>query len=276
MPNNAPQSERRSSRRSALVSDEPAKIAFVADGLLREVQAKSLDYGEMGLGAKVLEDIPVGAAVTVAMSKGGNPVSVPGTIRWVHPVSKNGSAAREGFKLGIQLDPRMAQATMDVGGSLNPDRRATTDRRQPGPWFNRRNTNRRDKQFLLDHNVYLSDTNLVGNTYFAKHFEWQGHVREAFLFHVVNFPEFAKLGIKLITKEASCEYMSESTLGDPVALTLKVGKVTYARLEILFTFIHKITGKIISTGRQIIVFGGPNGKPIGIPDMIMKGIAPYR
>lgn len=276
MTTNAPESERRASRRSALVGDEIAKIAFVADGLLREVQAKSLDYGEMGLGAKVLEGIPVGSAVTVAMRKGGAPVSVAGTVRWVHPIGKNGSAASEGYKLGIQLDPRLAQPTMDVGGSVSPERRGSADRRQPGPWFNRRNTNRREKQFLLDHNVYLSDTNLVGNTYFAKHFEWQGHVREAFLFHVVNFPEFAKLGIKLITKEASCEYMSESTLGDPVALTLKVGKVTYARLELLFTFIHKITGKVISTGRQIIVFGGPNGKPIGIPEMILKGIAPYR
>jgi acyl-CoA thioesterase FadM len=93
---------------------------------------------------------------------------------------------------------------------------------------------------------------------------------------VVNFPEFVKLGIKLITKEASCEYMSESTLGDPIALILRVGKVSHVRLELLFTFIHKISGKVVSKGRQVIVFGGPNGKPVGIPSMILKGIAPYR
>lgn len=269
-------SERRASNRSVLVGDVPVKISFFSDGRFKELKANRVDLGEMGLGAELQDGIPVGVPVTVTMEKNGAPISAKGTVRWGHPIGKYDSATIELYKVGIQLNPQLNQPMMDVGGSINQDRRAAPDRRQPGPWFNRRNTNRRAKEFVLDHNVYLSDTNLVGNTYFAKHFEWQGHVREAFLFHVVNFPEFAKLGVKLITKEASCEYMSESTLGDPVALTLKVGKVTYARLELLFTFIHKITGKVISCGRQLIVFGGPKGKPIGIPDMILKGISPYR
>src|SRR5436189_1700927 len=78
------------------------------------------------------------------------------------------------------------------------------DRRNYDVDFDRRCFDRRDRAFVFQKTVYLSDTNAFGNTYFAKYFEWQGMVRESFFKRclVSDYKAFIASGIKLITAEA--------------------------------------------------------------------------
>ena len=52
---------------------------------------------------------------------------------------------------------------------------------------------------------YLKDTNLYGNIYFARYFEWQGVVREAFLYECLNNQLNLLNDYILVTKSASID-----------------------------------------------------------------------
>lgn len=159
--------------------------------------------------------------------------------------------------------------------SANEQRRQ--DRRVHQVEFDRRCFDRRDKAFVYEKQVYLSDTNAVGNTYFAKYFEWQGIVRESFFFKCL-FPDpaaFAKSGIKLITAEAHMKYKHETVLLDKVVIKLTMGKVRRASAELLFTFRDKNTNKLIGEGSQVVVFADNTGKPIPMPDVVIKNLKPF-
>lgn len=288
MPTAIPVDNRRSETRLIFDSPTPTHIEYAADGTKKSPPSFSSDISSSGMSFFCAERIPVGIPLNIQMKpfNQDHPVSLKGLVKWVVPAKSVNQFEESRYKIGVKFDE---SARTDGASGLNAILgysaentnliigRRSSDRRQPNLNFNRRKENRREKEFLFEHTVYLSDTNLVGNTYFAKHFEWQGKIREAFLYHIIDsFDDLVRSGVKLITKEAHCEYASESTVFDTVLMSLKIGKVTHVRLEVFFTFRNKKTNKIISKGRQVIVFGGPHGKPIGIPPAILKGIQPFR
>ncbi len=167
----------------------------------------------------------------------------------------------------------MSQKTNHIAST----ERRSTDRRTGEVEFNRRCFDRRDKSFVYEKQVYLSDTNAVGNTYFAKYFEWQGIVRESFFFRCI-FPDpaaFAQTGIKLITAEAHMQYRHETVLLDKVIIKLKLGRVRRTSAELLFTFRDKSTNRLIGEGNQIVVFADSKGKPIPMPSIVIQNLQPF-
>lgn len=58
------------------------------------------------------------------------------------------------------------------------------------------------KEFNFSKTVYLSDTNMEGNVYFARYFNWQGEAREEF--YRQHYPlHLLQSGLKLITVNAT-------------------------------------------------------------------------
>jgi enediyne biosynthesis thioesterase len=142
----------------------------------------------------------------------------------------------------------------------------TQDRRTNQIIVERRQFNRREKEFLFEKRVYLTDTNAMGNTYFANYFDWQGMIREDFVRYILpDYAAFLRTGIKLITLEASMKYYYESILFDDVIIKMKLNDIKKTSIELLFTFTNKTTGKLLGEGRQKIAFASPEGRYIPVP-----------
>jgi len=124
------------------------------------------------------------------------------------------------------------------------------------------------KEFVFEKTVYLSDTNALGNVYFAKYFEWMGMAREEFFRQIVpnSTGFFENRGVKLITVNASIEYKSETKLYDQVVIKMRIGNVRKASYDVHFVYENKDSRKLICEGRQTIAFADSSGKLIPIPE----------
>lgn len=131
--------------------------------------------------------------------------------------------------------------------------------------------NKITKRFQFDKIVYLTDTNAMGNVYFAKFFEWQGMAREEFFRELIpDYLAFMKSGTRLITVEASMEYKHEALLFDQITISVKPQNVKRLGFDLSFTFTNKATQQIIGVGRQRIAFADANGKLITIPSALVE------
>ena len=168
---------------------------------------------------------------------------------------------------------------MQTGVIKEHQGKRAAERRTSQIEFDRRCFDRRDRAFLFNKTVFLSDTNAFGNTYFAKYFEWQGMARESFFERFLvplEYQEaFLKSGIKMITVEAEHKYLSETRFTDRIEIRLKLGKVRHASAELLFTFTNRRSGRVVGRGRQIVTFANARGKLIPLPDIIRHNVKPF-
>jgi len=127
------------------------------------------------------------------------------------------------------------------------------------------------KAFSFEKTVYLTDTNLYGNAYFARYFDWQGMAREEFFRQVTQeYSEFIRSGIKFVTIEAYVRYHREVTLFDNVIIKVRPNNVQAATFELFFTYLNKKTGQLVAEGRQKIGFVNSAGKVIPIPNKLKE------
>jgi YbgC/YbaW family acyl-CoA thioester hydrolase len=134
-----------------------------------------------------------------------------------------------------------------------------------------------EKEFVFEKTVYLTDTNLFGNAYFARYFDWQGMAREEFFHRVAGEDDsFFRSGIKFVTIEASIKYHYEVTLFDVVIIKAKPANIQKVTFELVFTYINKKTGQLIAEGRQKIGFVDSNNKVIAIPDGLRDSWGKYQ
>lgn len=133
------------------------------------------------------------------------------------------------------------------------------------------------KEFIFEKTVYLTDTNLFGNAYFASYFDWQGMAREEFFRKVIGEDtNFFQSGIKLVTLEASIRYHQEVTLYDEVIIKAKPDNIRVATFDLIFTYLNSKTGGLVAQGRQKIGFVDSSGKVILIPKELREGWAKFK
>ncbi len=130
------------------------------------------------------------------------------------------------------------------------------------------------KKFSFDLRVYLKDTNLFGNVYFANYFFWQGVAREEFFRLVTPDPMFfVNKRITMVTIEASMKFRKEALLFDDVMIEVSIAKPKITTFELLFIFTNKKSGEILGEGRQKIGFVNEGKQVIPIPkELITRGI----
>jgi enediyne biosynthesis thioesterase len=108
--------------------------------------------------------------------------------------------------------------------------------------------------FEWRHIVSFEETNLVGNAYYAKYVSWQGRCREMFLRQVC--PEILRElqnGLKMFTLSVSCEYRTEVTAFDEIALRLSLEELTRTQIAFTFDYLRAGTDELIALGRQRVV-----------------------
>lgn len=129
-----------------------------------------------------------------------------------------------------------------------------------------------EKEFIFEKTVYLTDTNIFGNAYFASYFNWQGMAREEFFRQVIeDINKFFLSGVKLVTIEAYIKYHNEVTLFDEVIIKIKPSNVKISTFDLIFTYLNKKTGLLVAEGRQKIGFVDANNKVIPIPKELKEG-----
>ena len=129
-----------------------------------------------------------------------------------------------------------------------------------------------ERDFVFEKTVYLTDTNLFGNVYFARYFDWQGMAREAFFKQMVgDFSAFMRKGIKFVTIKASISYHHETVAFDEVIIKVRPENLKVTTVELVFTYINKKTGVLVAEGRQKIGFVDRLAKVIPIPGEIING-----
>ena len=145
------------------------------------------------------------------------------------------------------------------------------DRRRNNIDFSRRKFNKRGKEFVFPLTVYLSDTNAVGNVYFAQYFIWQGKVREDWFKWVIgdDFEIFMKT-YKMITVEAHHKYKYECLAFDEVEIGFQV-EFTKMCVLTTFNFRFKNTKKLIGIGHQKIAFKSfVTDKLVPVPNILVE------
>ena len=123
-----------------------------------------------------------------------------------------------------------------------------------------------EREFIFEKKVYLGSTNMFGNVYFARYFDWQGEAREAFFYSTVpNSLNLLKSGIKFVTIEASIKFNKETLAFDDILIKVKADNFKITMFDLIFTYLNKNNNKIIATGKQKIGFVDSNNKVIPIP-----------
>jgi len=132
------------------------------------------------------------------------------------------------------------------------------------------------KKFSLDLRVYLKDTNLFGNVYFANYFYWQGVAREEFFRQVAPDPMFfINKKITMVTIEAGMKFKKEALLFDEVTIEVRIANPKITTFELVFIFTNKKSKEILGEGRQKIGFIDESNKVIPIPKELAISSAEY-
>src|ERR1700685_4318901 len=131
------------------------------------------------------------------------------------------------------------------------------------------------------HVVSFEETNLVGNVYYVNYVRWQGRCGEMFLLEPApTVLDELRDGLKLFPITAECEYLSESTAFDELAIRMRLEELTQTQIGFAFDYVRLADGKeeLIARGRQrIACMRGDNGAtaPARVPEQLRRALGDY-
>ncbi len=132
-------------------------------------------------------------------------------------------------------------------------------------------------KFVFEKTVYLTDTNALGNAYFARYFDWQGMAREEFLRWLLPDPMgFFGTGNKFFTVKAETEYKSGLSLYDDVQIEIRTANIRAMSFDFVFCLRHKVSGRLVAKGRQRFCVMGKDNRFALIPSEMRANLQKYR
>ena len=138
-----------------------------------------------------------------------------------------------------------------------------------------------EQYYEYRHRVGFEETNLVGNVYYVNYLRWQGRCREMFLLE--RAPEVLadiRADLKLFTLKVDCEFLSEITAFDELAIRMRLEDLTQTQIGFAFDYVRLRDGfeELVARGRQrIACMRGPNSdtRPTRVPDALRAALAQY-
>ena len=130
-----------------------------------------------------------------------------------------------------------------------------------------------NRYFSIEKTVFLKDTNLMGNTYFANYIIWQGEAREACLMTHPNFAEEMQKNqhIKMITHSLYHRFVQETTFGDIIEIKITTREIKHCSFVLMFRYYNKKTGAFLGEGWQRLTFADSRtGSLTAIPNFIRE------
>ena len=153
--------------------------------------------------------------------------------------------------------------------------------RTEGAAASRRTDRPASPAFVWQHTVTFGETNVMGNVYFARHFEWQGACREMFLkTHCPDILDEIARDLRLVTLNAHAEFYAELFAFDEIELRMRLGFVQQHRIGLRFDTLKKdgTSWSPAAGGAQDIACMRLRGgalEPTAIPDGLLKALIPY-
>ncbi|MEV5569956.1 acyl-CoA thioesterase [Spirillospora sp. NPDC052269] len=135
--------------------------------------------------------------------------------------------------------------------------------------------------YEYSHRVTFSDTNVVGNVYFASYLAWQGACRELFLAdHAPGVVERLDGDLALVTVSCACDYLAELSAFDHVSVRMTLSELEDNRVTMGFDYYRTGGGPALlaARGAQTIACMArtPSGlAPAAIPDDLLLALRPY-
>jgi enediyne biosynthesis thioesterase len=132
--------------------------------------------------------------------------------------------------------------------------------------------------YAYRHTVTFSDTNVVGNVYFARYLDWQGRCREMFLAeHARDFAqEVADGKLLLVTVSCEMEYFEECFPFDEVTLVMTPKEVAGNRISMRFSY--RRGDAEVARGGQTVACMTRDGEgivPVSIPRSLVEVIKKF-
>jgi YbgC/YbaW family acyl-CoA thioester hydrolase len=232
----------------------------------------SKDISRDGLGLILTECLPVGAPLTLDLKLSESPSSTmaQGEVAWQYELQNSGGIHTTRFATGLHFTEISQDARTQIEHLVldSLKQRSEDDNATISSLLERKST-LTQRQFTFPKRVFLKDTNAEGNVYFAHFFEWQGEAREEFFRqHVPDHAQLLQSGIQLITVNAWITFKRFAYLFEEILIDVKTAHLKKFSLELVFTFIHKATGKVVAEGGQKLAFSDPNGATLPIPASI--------
>jgi enediyne biosynthesis thioesterase len=138
-----------------------------------------------------------------------------------------------------------------------------------------------EQYYEYRHVVGFEETNLVGNVYYVNYVRWQGRCREMFLLeHAPTVLDELRDGLKLFTISAECEYLSEATAFDEVAIRMRLQELTQTQIVFAFDYVRIREGReeLVARGRQrVACMRGANEAtaPARVPEQLRRALEGY-
>lgn len=138
-----------------------------------------------------------------------------------------------------------------------------------------------DQYYEYRHVVGFEETNLVGNVYYVNYVRWQGRCREMFLLeHAPGVLDELRADLKLFTIKSECEYLSEVTAFDQLAIRMRLEELTQTQIGFAFDYVKIGNGfeELVARGRQrVACMRGANGatSPARVPEQLRRALEGY-
>ncbi|MGE5508081.1 MAG: acyl-CoA thioesterase [Chitinophagales bacterium] len=111
--------------------------------------------------------------------------------------------------------------------------------------------------------VRYAETDQMGFAHHANHLVWFEAARTEFLRTTdCSYADFERAGIFIPVLEASCRYFSPAFYDDVLAVECRAGKLTPARLELLYELRRE--GELLAEGRTVHAFMGADRRPVNL------------
>ncbi|MBS0248058.1 MAG: acyl-CoA thioesterase [Proteobacteria bacterium] len=135
--------------------------------------------------------------------------------------------------------------------------------------------------FVWPHTITFGETNVMGNVYFARQFDWQGDCREMFLkTHCAGLLAAIAHDLRLVTLNAHAEFFGELFAFDEIELRMRLGFLQQHRIGLRFDTMKKESGGWSQTasGAQDVACMRLRGgvlEPTAIPNDLLKALIPF-
>jgi len=123
------------------------------------------------------------------------------------------------------------------------------------------------KPYIYKTTVTIGDTNCFQNVYFLNYLKITGFVRELWVKDCVqNFDTHLASGLMLINSSASCDFIKDFFVFQPIRCEMSVQKLKHASGELVFRFFHDVTNELHAEARHKIVFADRSHKICAMPE----------
>ena len=129
------------------------------------------------------------------------------------------------------------------------------------------------KKHNIEVRVRYAETDKMGIVYHTNHFVWFEVARTEF-FRALGLPysELEEKGYFLPVLKAHCEYKSHLGYDDEATVTAFIAAHKGTRISFHYEVRNKSSGKLVATGYTVHAFMNSDGKPVKIPEEVLKAI----